>query len=108
MDRQNSSGKVFLVGMVLSMTCWGFSWTSGKILGSYGDPLAISFLRFALTFISLLFIVAGIREKFTISKKGLADLLIASVLISIYTFLFFKGLITGKAGAGGVLVTVLN
>lgn len=32
----------------------------------------------------------------------------AALMISLYTFLFFKGLVTGKAGAGGVLVTVLN
>ena len=43
-----------------------------------------------------------------ISIKGLRDLLISSALISIYTFLFFKGVSLGKAGAGGVLVTVLN
>lgn len=94
--------------MVLSMTCWGFSWTSGKILAQYADPLTISFLRFAVTFISLLFIVIAIKERFTVAKNGFTYLLLASVMISVYTFLFFKGLTTGKAGAGGVLVTVLN
>ncbi len=94
--------------MILSMTCWGFSWTSGKILSLYGAPLTISFLRFLITFISLFFILLVLREKLYIQRKGTFDLLAASVLISIYTFFFFKGLTTGKAGAGGVLVTVLN
>ena len=94
--------------MILSMTCWGFSWTSGKILTAYGDPLTISFLRFALTFVSLLVLLPLMKEKLTISVRGFWDLLISSALISMYTFLFFKGVSVGKPGAGGVLVTVLN
>jgi drug/metabolite transporter (DMT)-like permease len=100
--------KLFLTGMVLSMTCWGFSWTAGKIMASYGSPMTISFLRFALTFVSMLVIVVVLRESFRIKTSGLPDLIAASVCLSIYTFLFFKGLVTGKAGAGGVLVTVMN
>ncbi len=90
------------------MTCWGFSWTAGKFMSTYGDPITISFLRFALTFVSLFFILLLIKTQFRISKTGAFDLIMASLMISIYTFLFFKGLVTGKAGAGGVLVTVLN
>ena len=108
MNEQTGNNKVFVVGMILSMTCWGFSWTSGKILTAYGDPLTISFLRFALTFVSLLALLPLMKEKLTISPKGFWDLMISSVLISMYTFLFFKGVSVGKAGAGGVLVTVLN
>ena len=48
------------------------------------------------------------KEKMALSRKGLFNLIAASVLISLYTFLFFKGLTVGKPGAGGVLVTVLN
>jgi len=105
---EQTGNKVFIVGMILSMTCWGFSWTSGKILTAYGDPLTISFLRFALTFVSLLALLPLMKEKLTINPKGIWDLLLSSVLISMYTFLFFKGVSVGKAGAGGVLVTVLN
>jgi drug/metabolite transporter (DMT)-like permease len=108
MKDSSASNKLFLTGMILSMTCWGFSWTSGKILSLYGDPLVISFLRFAVTFVSLLLIVLILKEKMLIAKKGLPDLFIASLILSAYTFLFFKGLTMGKAGAGGVLVTVLN
>jgi drug/metabolite transporter (DMT)-like permease len=108
MNKQAADNKVFVAGMILSMTCWGFSWTSGKILTGYGDPITISFLRFALTFLSLLVLLPLMKEKMVISTKGLRDLLISSALISVYTFLFFKGVSLGKAGAGGVLVTVLN
>jgi drug/metabolite transporter (DMT)-like permease len=100
--------QLFLVGMILSMICWGFSWTAGKVMAGYGDPLTISFYRFAITFLSLFFILLFIKTPFTLNGKGMFDLITASTLMSIYTFLFFKGLATGKAGAGGVLVTVLN
>lgn len=99
---------LFLMGMILSMFCWGISWASGKVLSSYGDALNISFFRFSLTFISLLLILLFTKEKLTIQLKGFLSLLIASILIGIYTYLFFKGLSSGKAGAGGVLVTTLN
>jgi drug/metabolite transporter (DMT)-like permease len=108
MSERKSDDKLFLIGMVLSMMCWGFSWTSGKVLSDYTDPLTISFLRFAVTFISLYFILLALKEKLLIDKKGFFDLLMAAVCISVYTFLFFKGLTVGKPGAGGVLVTVLN
>ncbi len=94
--------------MILSMTCWGFSWTSGKILSNYGDPLTISFLRFLVTFLSLVVILYFMKERMSISRNGYVDLFVAAALISLYTFLFFKGLTLGKPGAGGVLVTVLN
>ncbi|HTE30191.1 MAG TPA: DMT family transporter [Chryseolinea sp.] len=107
-EKAKTNDNLFLLGMILSMTCWGFSWTSGKILSSYGNAMTISFLRFALTFASLIFILPVLRTKLTITRAGIFDLIMASVMISVYTFLFFHGLVTGKAGAGGVLVTVLN
>lgn len=102
------SDNVFVLGMVLSMTCWGFSWTSGKILSQYADPLTISFIRFAATVISLLAVVAVLKDKLKVKREGMIDLLIAAILLSVYTYVFFKGLMVGKAGFGGVLVTVLN
>jgi drug/metabolite transporter (DMT)-like permease len=102
------NNQLFLLGMILSMICWGFSWTAGKIMGEYGDPLTISFFRFAVTFLSLFAILLFIKTPFTLNSKGMFDLIISSMLMSVYTYLFFKGLATGKAGAGGVLVTVLN
>jgi drug/metabolite transporter (DMT)-like permease len=106
--RSHDSNNLFVWGMILSMTCWGFSWTSGKVLASYAHPLSISFLRFGITFISLVFILRLFKQSYAVKRGGIGDLLIASTLISIYTYLFFQGVAIGKAGAGGVLVTVLN
>lgn len=108
MKQQSGNEHVFLVGMMLSMTCWGFSWSSGKVLASYGHPLAISFLRFAITFMSLAFIVRAFGQSYKVKHSGFRDLGIAAALISVYTVLFFQGVAVGLAGAGGVLVTVLN
>ncbi len=109
METENSKkDQLFLLGMIASMFCWGLSWASAKVLGTYGSALSISFFRFALTFISLFIILVCMRQKLSIKREGLKDLLIASVIIALYFYLFFKGLQVGKAGAGGVLVTVLN
>lgn len=108
MEQQPTHSKLFLWGMILSMTCWGFSWTAGKILAGYGDPLSVSCIRFGCTFLSLVPILPLLKTRFTIQWKGWFDLSMAAIMISIYTFLFFRGLVSGKAGAGGVLVTVLN
>lgn len=105
---KKASEKKFLYGMIASMFCWGLSWASGKILTNYGNPAEIAFFRFLLTFISLLVILLFTKQKLSIHKKGIPDLIAASVMIALYTFLFFKGLLHGKAGAGGVLVTTLN
>ena len=94
--------------MILSMTCWGLSWTSAKIIASYGSPMTLTFLRFSFTFLSMITILSALKQPFTIKKNGIRDLLAASLTISLYTILFFRGITTGKAGAGGVLVTVLN
>jgi drug/metabolite transporter (DMT)-like permease len=90
------------------MICWGLSWTSGKILASYGPPENISFLRFALTFVSMLIPLWFTSNSLRIKKLGFVYLLGAAALLSLYTYLFFKGLKVGNAGAGGVLVTTLN
>ena len=108
MHPENKNDHLFLAGMVASMLCWGLSWASGKILAQYGSALTISLYRFLLTFISLLVILISLGQKLTIQRKGLRDLIIASLIIALYFYLFFKGLFAGKAGAGGVLVTVLN
>jgi drug/metabolite transporter (DMT)-like permease len=105
---ENTGERKFLIGMLASMFCWGISWPVGKILVSYGIPENITFLRFFMTFISLLFLLLVIKENLSITKKGVVTLLTASGLMTIYGYLFIAGLNHGKAGAGGVLVTTLN
>lgn len=108
MEERNGNKNLFLTGMILSMTCWGFSWTAAKVIATYGSPMTLSFLRFSFTFISMIIILGILKQPFSLNRKGIPDLVGASLTISLYTLLFFKGLTTGKAGAGGVLVTVLN
>lgn len=94
--------------MVVTMTCWGLSWASGKVLSRYSDAMTISFYRFAITFLTLPLIMIFLKVKTVIRKKGIFDVVMAALMMSLYTFLFFKGLEKGQAGAGGVLVTTLN
>lgn len=105
---EKNKERLFLTGMLLSMFCWGISWPSGKVLSVYGKPEVIAFFRFCVTFLSLGVIIFFLKERFLIRKQGILDLVGASFFIAFYTWLFFKGLSLGKAGAGGVLVTTLN
>lgn len=100
--------KYFLWGMILSMFCWGLSWTSGKVISHYADAGIIGFYRFALTTLSILLVLWIGKINVWIKRQGFLNLFIASSLIATYSFLFFQGLMLGKAGAGAVLVTILN
>jgi drug/metabolite transporter (DMT)-like permease len=106
-DKSNSD-QLFLLGMIASMFCWGLSWASAKVLGSYGPAISISLIRYVCTFISLLILLLVTRKNLSIKKSGLKDLIFASIILAAYFYLFFKGLEEGLAGAGGVLVTILN
>ncbi len=104
-----SKNKNFLViGIAISMLIWGMSWPSAKVLSHYGKPLEIAFLRFIFTFISLFIILNFLKINLAISKKGFPSLLVASVLIALYSMLFFTGILKGMPGAGGVLVTTMT
>jgi len=47
------------------------------------------------------------KQPFKINIKGLATAVITALLMVLYNEMFFTGLITGFAGAGGILVTTL-
>lgn len=97
-----------IVGISLSMLIWGMSWPSAKVLSHYGKPLEIALIRFVFTFISLFVLLHLLKVKLSIQTKGLPSLLIASVLIALYSMLFFTGILKGMPGAGGVLVTTMT
>ncbi len=90
------------------MFMWGLSWPSGKVAAGYGMPVNIVLIRYIIVFLSFLPIFIFMKGPITISKKGIPSLLIAGLLLSLYTYLFFNGLRNGLAGAGGVLVTTMN
>ena len=97
-----------IVGISLSMLIWGMSWPSAKVLSHYGKPLEIALIRFVFIFISLFVLLHVLKVKLSIQTKGLPSLLIASVLIALYSMLFFTGILKGMPGAGGVLVTTMT
>lgn len=90
------------------MFMWGLSWPSGKVAAAYGAPITIVLIRYTVVFISFLPLFFFMKAPLTITKKGLLPLVVAGLLLSLYTFLFFYGLKNGLAGAGGVLVTTMN
>lgn len=100
--------KLFFWGMLVSMFCWGLSWASGKVISHYADAGIIGFYRFVFTFISMFFVVWLGKIKFYIQPKAAINLIISACLIALYSYSFFQGLSLGQAGAGGVLVTILN
>jgi drug/metabolite transporter (DMT)-like permease len=105
----NEKNKQYLfIGMVVSMLLWGLGWPSTKILTGYATPIHVAISRFLFTFTTLFFILIFLKQKLTILKTGIVSLLLASVLMSVYTMFFLTGIQKGTPGAGGVLVTTLT
>ncbi len=98
----------FTIIMVLAMVTWGYSWTSAKILGPYGDVSVKLFLRFFLASIALIPILIKYKIPFILNKKGLQFILINAFSLCSYNYFYFRSTHMGLAGAGGVLVTTLN
>lgn len=107
-DQKNKSEQLLVIGIAFSMFMWGLSWPSGKVAASYGDPVSIVLVRYIIVFLSFLPVFFFAKAPLAISKRGIPALLAAGLLLSLYTYLFFYGLKTGLAGAGGVLVTTMN
>ena len=92
----------------MSMVIWGVSWSSAKVMASYGDPLSIAYIRFLIVVISLLPIIISMKLDFQIPRRSIPHVLTAGFFLGCYSLAFFSGLKVGTAGAGGVIVTVLN
>ena len=63
---QNREELIFIIIMVAAMVTWGYSWTSAKILGPYGDVSVKLFLRFFLASIALIPILLKYKVPFVI------------------------------------------
>ncbi|MBN1647023.1 MAG: DMT family transporter [Spirochaetales bacterium] len=98
----------YIIFLVLVMFIWGGSWASGKLVTSSAPAAVIVFWRFLLTTIAVTPFVFVFRQKLKISAAQAAWLATGGFLLFMYNVLFFSGLHTGLAGAGGVLVTTLN
>ena len=64
-------------------------------------------VRFTLTFLFFIPPVINFRESLRIDRKTAVNVLIGSVLYTLYSQMFFLGLSRGSAGFGGILVTSL-
>ncbi len=98
----------FIYLLVLAMTLWGFSWSSGKVMSPYVSRETIVFWRFLLTFVSIVPVSLLSGESLRTGFRGFLILAAASAFYTAYNILFFMGLEKGMAGQGGVLVTTLN
>jgi drug/metabolite transporter (DMT)-like permease len=95
-------------GMIVSMCLWGLSWPSSKVLTHYCSPINLTTYRYILVVVSLFPALFFIPGKFRLSLAALPFILISGVLLALYSFFTFRGLHSGTAGAGGVMVTILN
>jgi drug/metabolite transporter (DMT)-like permease len=78
------------------------------VLTGYCSVINFSVYRYILVVLTMIVLLMSLRISFRIRKEGVPALLISGVLLAGYSFFFFKGLKTGSAGAGGVLVTIMN
>ncbi len=96
------------IAMIISMVLWGVSWPSSHVLTAYGTPIELGIFRYILVILSLLLLLIILKIPIKISRKGIPFVLISAALMAVYNYSFLKGLQTGNAGAGGILVTTMN
>lgn len=94
--------------LLLAMAAWGLSWTNAKILGQFADAPTIMFWRFIFATLSFAPVVYFTKNSFKISFSNMWHILLGSIFLTTYNYLFFKGTQLGMASVGGVLVTTLN
>jgi len=94
--------------LISAMFFWGANWTSAKILTPFISAPGLIVARLGI--LSLLFIPLLLVKKtgFKLTRKDTLFMAISSAIMGIYQFFFFKGLATGLAGSGGVLVTTTS
>ncbi|MCD6011597.1 MAG: yijE [Flavipsychrobacter sp.] len=108
MHHGKASEKYLVVGMIISMFLWGLGWPSGKVLTHYCSVINFTVYRYTLVVAAMLILLPSLGLSFRVRKAGIPVFLISGLLLAIYSYFFFKGLKNGAAGAGGVLVTIMN
>lgn len=103
-----SKERLFMFGIIAAMTIWGLSWSSAKVLTRYSSAANIAFMRYIVVLLTLTPIMFATGTKFTIYKNGIKSLLGASLIMAVYSLLFFYGLKFGNSGASGVIITTIN
>ncbi len=94
--------------MIFSMFLWGLGWPSGKVLTEYCSVVNFTVYRYTLVVATLIILLPSLGFSFKVRKAGIPVFLISGLLLAVYSYFFFQGLKNGAAGAGGVLVTIMN
>lgn len=93
--------------MILSMIFWGASWVNVKFLTNYINEYEVVFLRMGISLIAMIPILIYLKLDFKINFKSLILIILASIVLVLYSIVFFFGVKHGTAGLGGALVTTL-
>lgn len=98
---------IFFFLLFIAMIGWGGTWVNAKVLSDYIGPLELVFIRYSLTAISLVPIIIYLKKSWKVNLKTFGLILIASVLLILYTKYYFLGTKYGTASLGGAFVTTL-
>jgi len=93
--------------MLISMVFWGASWVNVKFLSLYINEYEIVFLRMGISLIAMIPILKFMKISFKIDYRTLFLILVAAIILVLYSIYFFLGVKFGTAGLGGALVTTL-
>lgn len=108
MNKTDKSTLPFYILMFSAMMAWGGAWVSAKVIAGMCSPEIIIFWRYLFTAISMIPILIYRKESLKLDKKTLLSMFGSAIFLIGYSHFFFKGLETGLAGAGGVLLTTVN
>ena len=98
---------LFHILMVFAMIFWGASWISTKVLTNYVNEYELVLLRMGICFISMLPWIYFFKLSFKFDLKSFIFILIASVILTLYSIVMFLGVQHGTGSFGGALVTTL-
>lgn len=108
MNQKSENALPFYILMILAMTAWGGAWVSAKVVAGMSSPQILVFWRYLLTGLSMIPILLFRKESFLLPRKSILPISLSALFLVSYSIFFFKGLETGLAGAGGVLLTTIN
>ena len=98
---------LFHILMVFAMIFWGASWISTKVLTNYVNEYELVFLRMGICFITMFPLIYFFKLSFKFDLKSFLLILIASVILTLYSIVMFLGVQHGTGSFGGALVTTL-
>ncbi len=101
------NNRFFHILMFFAMIFWGASWISTKVLTTYVNEYELVFIRMGICFITMFPIIYFYKLSFKVDTKAVYLILIASLILTLYSIFMFLGVKHGTASFGGALVTTL-